>query len=124
MQAEDEAEKELPKKEDRIYDTLAQIFAGYSECVAVVGIEGTAANTFFTYIAANEVTTKEAKIKQLIQESVELIAKFLANPSLDLEQKIRELVEFMDTHQRKAKLVTTPFGVGLQSPSSKEQVFS
>lgn len=120
----DQVEKELPEKEVRIYDTMAQIFAGYSECVAVVGIAGTESDVFFTYIAANEVTTGKSKNKQLIQKSVDLIIKFLANPSLDLEEKIREVVELRDTHQGKTKQITIPYSVGLQSPTSKEQVFS
>jgi len=69
----------------RIYDNFAQIFGGYSECIAIAKIGEQ------IYIAVNEIdkSSNESKKVSLIKDSQKLVSGFLAVKACE-EEEIRD----------------------------------
>jgi len=91
--------KDIVDKEDRVQDTLAQIFSAYSECVSVTEINGE------FYLSGNEFVdmNKKSKVLKLIEDSIRITTDFLITNNLD-ETQLKEFIALRQERKRQEKL--------------------
>ena len=91
--------KEIVDKEDRVQDTLAQIFSAYSECISVTEINGE------FYLSGNEFVdmNKKSKALKLIEDSIRITTDFLITNNLD-ETQLKEFIALRRERKRQEKL--------------------